>query len=76
MTPPDDRKEAARAALLDVHAIAGSVAMDDKEVIMSRVPRLRRWIGRWAGRLAGLADVLLAVSAAAPALANREVRPA
>jgi hypothetical protein len=39
---------------------------------MSRVPRLRRWVGP----LTGLAHVLLAVGAATPALANREVRPA
>jgi len=45
--------------------------MDDKEVIMSRVPRLRRR----ACRLTGLAGVLLAVGAAAPAPANREVKP-
>ncbi len=39
---------------------------------MSRVPRFRLWVGR----LEGLAGVLLAVGAAVPALANREMRPA
>jgi hypothetical protein len=42
------------------------------EIVMSRIPRIRRW----ARRLAGLAGVLRAGEAASAALANRAVGPA